>query len=48
MKSDIYKINNAVEKIKIGKNTLFLDQREYKLLTSIDNVLLIQFSFLHK
>lgn len=34
MKSDIYKINNAVEKIKSGKNTLFLDQREYKLLTS--------------
>ncbi len=34
MKSDVYKINNAVEKIKSGKNTLFLDQREYKLLTS--------------
>lgn len=34
MKSDIYKINNAVEKIKNGNNTLFLDQREYKLLTS--------------
>lgn len=34
MKSDIYKINNAAEKIKIGKNTLFLDQREYKLVAS--------------
>ena len=34
MKSDIYKINNAVEKIKSGNNTLFLDQREYKLVTS--------------
>ena len=34
MKSNIYKINNAVEKIKSGNNTLFLDQREYKLVTS--------------
>lgn len=34
MKSDIYKINNAVEKIKIGKNTLFLDGREFKLVTA--------------
>ena len=34
MKSDIYKINNAVEKIKSGNSTLFLDQREYKLVTS--------------
>ena len=34
MKFDIYKINNAVEKIKSGNNTLFLDQREYKLVTS--------------
>lgn len=31
MKSDIYKINNAVEKIKMGKNTQFLDGRELKL-----------------
>lgn len=34
MKSDIYKINNAVEKIKMGKNTLFLDGREFKLVTA--------------
>ena len=34
MKSDIYKINNAVEKIKNGKNTLFLDGREFKLVTA--------------
>lgn len=34
MKYDIYKISNAVEKIKSGNNTLFLDQREYKLATS--------------
>lgn len=34
MKSDIYKINNAVEKIKMGKNTLFLDGRELKLTTA--------------
>ncbi len=34
MKSDIYKINNAVEKIKSGKNTLFLDGRELKLITA--------------
>lgn len=34
MKFDIYKINNAVEKIKSGNNTLFLDQREYKLVIS--------------
>lgn len=33
MKSDIYKINNAVEKIKMGKNTQFLDGRELKLVT---------------
>lgn len=34
MKSDIYKINNAVEKIKNGKNTLFLDGKEFKLVTA--------------
>ena len=34
MKSDIYKIKNAVEKIKNGRNTLFLDGRELKLVTS--------------
>lgn len=34
MKSDAYKINNVVEKIKIGKNTLFLDGRELKLVTA--------------
>lgn len=34
MKSDIYKINNAVEKIKNGKNILFLDGREFKLVTA--------------
>ncbi len=34
MKSDIYKINNTVEKIKSGKNTLFLDGRELKLVTA--------------
>lgn len=34
MKSDIYKINNAVEKIKMGKNTFFLDRRELKLVTA--------------
>lgn len=34
MKSDIYKINNAVEKIKSGKSTLFLDERELKLVTA--------------
>lgn len=34
MKSDAYKINNAVEKIKIGKNTSFLDGRELKLVTA--------------
>ena len=33
MKLDIYKINNAVEKIKMGKNTQFLDGRELKLVT---------------
>lgn len=33
MKSDVYKINNAVEKIKTGKNTQFLDGRELKLVT---------------
>lgn len=33
MKSDVYKINNAVEKIKTGKNTQFLDGRELKILT---------------
>ncbi len=33
MKSDVYKINNAVEKIKIGKNTQFLDGRELKIVT---------------
>lgn len=33
MKSDVYKINNAVEKIKMGKNTQFLDGRELKIVT---------------
>lgn len=34
MKSDIYKINNKVEKIRSGKHTSFLDSRELKLVTS--------------
>lgn len=34
MKTDIYKINNAVEKIVSSKNTQFLDGRELKLVTS--------------
>ena len=33
MKSDVYKINNAVEKIKTGKNTQFLDGKELKIVT---------------
>lgn len=33
MKSNVYKINNAVEKIKTGKNTQFLDGRELKIVT---------------
>ncbi len=33
MKSDMYKINNAVEKIKMGKNTQFLDGKELKIVT---------------
>ncbi len=33
MKSDVYKINNAVEKIKTGKNTQFLDGRKFKIVT---------------
>ena len=33
MKSDVYKINNAVEKIKTGKNTHFLDGKELKIVT---------------
>ena len=33
MNLDVYKINNAVEKIKMGKNTQFLDIRELKLVT---------------
>ena len=33
MKLDVYKINNAVEKIKMGKNTQFLDIRELKIVT---------------
>lgn len=33
MKSDVYKINNTVEKIKTGKNTQFLDGRELKIVT---------------
>ena len=33
MKSDVYKINNAVEKIKTGKNTQFLDGRELKIVS---------------
>lgn len=33
MKSDVYKINNAVEKIKMGKNIQFLDGRELKIVT---------------
>lgn len=35
MKSDVYKINNAVEKIKMGKNTQFLDGRELKIVTGM-------------
>ena len=34
MKSNIYKINNAVEKIKSGRNTQFLDGKELKLTTT--------------
>lgn len=34
MKTETYKINNLVEKIKNHKNTLFLDERELKLVTS--------------
>lgn len=34
MKYEIYKINNNVERIKQGRNTLFLDGREFKLVTS--------------
>lgn len=34
MKSDIYKINNLVEKIRNDKNTLFLDAKELKQVTS--------------
>lgn len=33
MKFDVYKMNNAVEKIKTGKNTQFLDGRELKIVT---------------
>lgn len=33
MKLDVYKINNAVEKIKTGKNTQFFDGRELKIVT---------------
>lgn len=31
MKSDVYRINNAVEKVRNGKNTQFLDGKEFKL-----------------
>lgn len=31
---DIYKIDNSVEKLICGKNTLFLDANEFKLVTS--------------
>ena len=34
MKTDIYKIDNSVEKLLNGKSTFFLDQKEYKLVTS--------------
>ena len=34
MRKDIYKIDNSVEKILNGKNTLFLDVNEFKLVTS--------------
>lgn len=34
MKKDIYKIDNSVEKIICGKNTLFLDANEFKLVIS--------------
>lgn len=34
MKTDIYKVSNAVEKIKSGRNTHFLDEKELKLITS--------------
>ncbi len=34
MKTNLYKINNNVERIKQGRNTLFLDQRELKQVIS--------------
>ncbi len=34
MRKDIYKIDNSVEKILNGKNTLFLDVNEFKLVAS--------------
>lgn len=34
MKSDIYKINNMVEKIKVEKHTYFLDRKDLKEVTS--------------
>lgn len=34
MKNDVYKINNIVEKVLSGRATNFLDQREFKLVTS--------------
>ena len=34
MKTDIYKINNSIDKLINGKYTLFLDQREFNLLKS--------------
>ncbi len=33
MKTDIYKIENSIEKLLNGKSTFFLDQKEYKLVT---------------
>lgn len=34
MKQDIYKIDNSIDKLKKGKNTLFLDGKELKLIQS--------------
>lgn len=34
VKNDVYKINNIVEKVLSGRATNFLDQREFKLVTS--------------
>ena len=34
MKQDIYKIDNSVDRLLKGKNTLFLDAKEFKIITS--------------